>query len=314
MTHIITIDASPHQISKLRNGHPVRIKKGTGFNLLVHPNTYHLVSRAFARNKGIQVSLSPEEISDNKSLSPEQHTELQQTQPEMAGQGIFGKKFDKVLKKAGVKKLAYHMGDEYKPMVKAGITAGLASGATALGAVQPELVPFLPAGVGALSGLAYDYLDNPNKYQRGFSGIKGKPVKSLAEQAVKAKLNEKLNQELGTNYDYLNRAGLENAIKAEMASKMNEASIQAREQLKGLTEETNNINEMLGYGLRRRKHREIGSITGRGASIHNNSDKYPPALISQPFSANFQMSHFLPVQFQHFSSGSGLYAGKGLYA
>jgi len=309
MTHIITIDASPHQVSKLRNGHPVRIKKGTGFNLVVNPNTYSIVSKAFARNKGIQVSLSPEELQANRSLSPEQHSELQQTQPELAGQGIFGKKFDKALKKAGVKKLAYKIGDEYKPMVKAGLTAGLTAGATALGTAQPELVPFLPAGVASLSALGYDYLDNPTKYQRGFSGIKGKPMKSLAEQAVKAKLNERLNQELGTNYDYMNRAGLENASKMAVASKLNEESIKAR---LGEQAPSSEHTAIYGYGINRR--REIGSVSGRGTSLTNNKEKYPPALISQPFSANFQMSHFMPPHYQQFSSGSGLYAGKGLYA
>ena len=53
--HILPIDASPMQLRKLRNGHNVRIKKGTGFNLIVHPENYHLASKAFAKNKGIEV-------------------------------------------------------------------------------------------------------------------------------------------------------------------------------------------------------------------------------------------------------------------
>jgi hypothetical protein len=307
MSHILTIDASPKQLSKLRNGHPVRIKRGTGFNLIVRPDTYHLVSRAFARNKGIQVALSPEEIEANRSLSPEQHMELKESQPEMAGQGIFGKKFDKLLKKAGIKKLAYSIGDQIKPLAKAGITAGLTAGATSLGAIQPELIPFLPGGVAGLSGLAYDYLDNPSKYQSGFSGIKGKPVRSLAEQAVKTQLNQKLNEQLGTNYDYLSRAGLENAAKGALQAQLDASSIGARY---ASPVEAEQHRELYGYGLSRR--REIGSIRGRGSSIMSGSH-FPPALVSQPFSANFQMSHFLPVQYQHFNSGSGLYAGKGLY-
>lgn len=303
MSHVVTIDASPKQLSKLRNGHSVRIKKGKGFNLIVHPETYHLVSKAFSKNKGVEIALSPEEVEANRSLSPEQHLELKESQPEMAGQGIFGKKFDKALKKAGIKKLAYKIGDEYKPMVKAGITAGLASGATALGAVQPELVPFLPAGVAGLTGLTYDYLDNPDKYQRGFTGIRGKPVRSIAEQAVKAKLNERLNQELGTNYDYMNRAGLENAMLSSIGSRLNDESIMARQALS-----PDQRIEMYGSGLRGR--REHGSI-GRGAGMVM---YMPPALKSQPLSANFQMSHFLPPQYQRLNSGSGLYAGKGMYA
>jgi hypothetical protein len=55
-------------------------------------------------------------------------------------------------------------------------------------------------------------------------------------------------------------------------------------------------------------HREHGSI-GRGAGmIHF----LPPALISQPLSANFQMSHFLPVQYQKYNDGPGMVIGAGL--
>jgi len=62
---------SPAQKSKLRNGHKVRIKHGAGFNVIVNPNTYHLVSRAFLKNKGISLQLSPDELMMNKSPSPE---------------------------------------------------------------------------------------------------------------------------------------------------------------------------------------------------------------------------------------------------
>jgi hypothetical protein len=61
----------------------------------------------------------------------------------------------------------------------------------------------------------------------------------------------------------------------------------------------------LGGRLGRREH---GSI-GRGAGmIHF----LPPALISQPLSANFQMSHFLPVQYQKYNDGPGMVIGAGL--
>jgi len=45
--HIITLAGSEHQKSRLRNGHKVRVKHGKGFNVIVSPNTYHLVSRSF---------------------------------------------------------------------------------------------------------------------------------------------------------------------------------------------------------------------------------------------------------------------------
>lgn len=76
--HLISFDASPRQVSKLRNGHKVRIKRGSGFNLVVSPNTYHLVNRAFTRNKGLDIQLSQEELQNNQNMSPEQHDELGQ--------------------------------------------------------------------------------------------------------------------------------------------------------------------------------------------------------------------------------------------
>ena len=301
MSHIVTIDASPTQLSKLRKGHPVRIKKGTGFNLIVHPETYHILSKAFNKSKGAEIALSPEEIEMNRNVSPEQHAELKKANPEIAGTGIFGKKFDKALKKAGIKKLAYAVGDEIKPMAKAGIVAGLTSGATALGAVQPELIPLLPVGVAGISALASDYLDKPGKYQ---SGIRAKPVRSLAEKAVKAKINEKINDELGTNYDYMSRAGLENALANSQLSDLNRASYAPRF--------SESPNVMYGSGFHRK---EVSTrLSGRG-TLHPGSQ--PPALQSQPYASNFQFQHFLPPAYQKYSSGSGLYAGRaghGLYA
>ena len=74
--HVITIAGSEHQKSRLRNGHKVRVKHGAGFNVVVSPNTYHIVSRAFNKNKGTTMQLSPEEISMNKSPSPEMQRQI----------------------------------------------------------------------------------------------------------------------------------------------------------------------------------------------------------------------------------------------
>lgn len=74
--HIITIAGSNHQKSRLKNGHKVRVKHGEGFNVVVNPTTYHLVSRAFNRNKGATMQLSPEEIEMNKAPSPEMQAKI----------------------------------------------------------------------------------------------------------------------------------------------------------------------------------------------------------------------------------------------
>ena len=308
---IVTIHASPKQLSKLRNGHAVRIKQGTGFNLIVHPENYRLVTRAFNKNNGVQVRLTPEEIEANREFSPEQHAKLQETQPETAGQGIFGKAGDRALKKLGIKKIAYKVGDIVKPHVKTALKAGLTAGATALGAYAPEIAPVLPYAVNASSKLANDFLDNPNKYYK--SGLRAAPVRSIAEETAKVALNDKLNSHLGTNYDYMSRAGLENAIAQEATARMNQLSVDSR-----FAQPPANYADLEGHGLGTglgtglggmiypHRHRVMDrSMMGRGtiSTLHY----MPPALISQPLSANFQFQHFLPPSFQHFNSGGGLY-------
>jgi uncharacterized protein with PIN domain len=120
--HLISFDASPRQISKLRNGHKVRIKRGSGCNLVVNPSNYKLVSRAFTKNKGLELSLSPEELDINKAMGPEQHdamaetvdSDLFQHLPFAEGGSIFKK-----IKKALNSKTAKQIGRELKPLSRA---------------------------------------------------------------------------------------------------------------------------------------------------------------------------------------------------
>jgi hypothetical protein len=286
--HIVTINASPKQLSKLRNGHSVRIKKGTGFNLIVHPENYHLVSRAFSKNKGIQVKLSPEEIEANKGVSPEQHSELREAQPEMAGEGIFGKKVDKALHKAGIRKIAYKVGDALKPIAKQGISSAIQSGSQALSEYAPELAPSIYESAGNLDKVASDYLDHPSK-GKGF------------KRGIKTGLRTG-----GIRYDdYMDRSGLGQALSSGISSRLASDAITAR---RSLIPQEGTMGSGLGGGLGGRLGREHGSI-GRGAGMVH---YMPPALVSQPLSANFQMSHFLPVQYQKYNDGPGVIVGYGL--
>lgn len=91
-------------LAKLRQGHPVRINSGT-MPLKIASSRMKHIQRAFGRGKGHQLALSPDEITAN-------------------GEGIFGKAFDKVLKKVGIKKAVYKAGDKVKPVVKEVIDKG----------------------------------------------------------------------------------------------------------------------------------------------------------------------------------------------
>ena len=101
---VVPIDVSQKQLSRLRNGHRVRVKKamaGTGFNLLVDPAKFDTMSRSFSKGSAYQMQLSPDELMANKQAVMEGTVE---------GQGIFTggrikmpsvKKIGKTLESAG---------------------------------------------------------------------------------------------------------------------------------------------------------------------------------------------------------------------
>jgi len=223
--HTLQIDASPSQIRRLHKGHKVRVKKGTGFELIVHPETYNIACRSFRKNKGTELQLSPEEIAMNqRGMSPEDHN----------------------------------------PPLQQGITS-----------------PEQPKAMG--SGL-----------RDVFSHVK---------------LADKLNEHLGTNYGYLARAGLDNALQGVKSAAMNKMGIDSRY--------ANAPVMQVPTGMFGPHSRMVGGRIERGSVGRNGSmlSTYtPPALVSQPFSANFQFQHFLPPQYQHFNTGGHSdVMGNGLY-
>jgi hypothetical protein len=151
---------SPAVMSRIRNGHKVRLMKGEGTQLVVHENQWDAINHAFLKNKGVQIALSPAEVDANKSVE---------------GMGIFGKKFDKALKKAGVKKVVYKMGAVVKPLVDEAIDKG----AMAATMFAPQLAPAIEAA----QATAKQYLDKPQSLQ----GKKG--VAELKKRALKAGLD-----------------------------------------------------------------------------------------------------------------------------
>jgi hypothetical protein len=125
--HLISFSASPKQLSKLRNGHKVRIKKGTGFNLVVSPQNYHLVTRAFTKNKGVDVSLSPEEIQHNSDMTPEQHEDMAETVDDNLFQHLpfsEGGSIFKKAKKASKSKHGKDLRQSFKPVGREFLKAG----------------------------------------------------------------------------------------------------------------------------------------------------------------------------------------------
>lgn len=279
MSHVVAIDASPKQLSKLRNGHPVRIRKGTGFNVIVHPGTYNLVQKAFAKSKGIQVQLTPEEIQMNRSLSPEQHQAYMKQG--MAGQGIFD-----TMKSVGKEALKTLVKEAAPGLIKKGLKKGAEKLTEKRGPMAKKLAEL---GADKLGDLAAGVIEKKMSGGAMVSGIVASPARSMSAQVSKAIKADKMNDMLGTNFDYMGRAGIDSAIKNMMSSKMSSDAVGAR--------------RMLGGQLKR-----DGEVMSHTKVISSH-----PALTSQALDANFLMYNMLPPQFQTLK-GKGLYAGAGLYA
>lgn len=350
----IGIQASPLQIRKLIKGQKVRLKKGTGFCLLVHPEKYHLMSRTFGKDKGIDTSLTEQELHANANASME-------GMPGMTGGSIFGKKFDR--KHKGLMKVLNPIGQALKPIAQEGLQMA-GTMANAYGVPTQLTDPLVKLGT--------DYMNDPSSLQgkkgrrelknRGIdllqsgademgrqygvqaprikdyekmiqdarhsksapqSGLTTKGMKDIAGQYAKKQAFDYLNKELGTNAGYNLTAGLGRAEMGEMAGKLLADQIARRYSAPPMGQPLDVEGSGFrgrGFGLMGRARREIGSITGRGSAI--SSGPYgSPAMMSQPYGANYQMQVFLPPQYQQFfdpsmdrGHGSGLYAGRGLYA
>jgi hypothetical protein len=232
--HEISIDVSPHQLRKLKKGHKVRVKKGTGLNLIVHPTTYDIVSKAFRKNKGSEIQLSQEELGQNNFTS-------------------------------------------YSPP----------------DAVQKDLNPIKPNPQPSGPALA----PSPMTGSVGGSGLHARHI-----------LHNALNEHLGTNYGYLQRAGMDNAMNSHKSAVMAKHGMDARYALAPEGPARHMLeprSRMVGGTL----EKPIIGLKGGMLSAYT-----PPALLSQPFSANFQFQHFLPPQYQHFNSGGAAsIGGSGLY-
>lgn len=326
---LVRIDASPKQLSKLRNGHNVRIKpamEGEGFNLMIDPIKYRSVMKSFQKNKGIQIQLSPEEILANRQLSPEYHQNVKKEDMKMSGKGIFGKTFDKFVEKTIGKKakdVLYKGADSLKPSIKAGIdkiaqyapeASASALSALALATGQPELVPVaLLAGnelgkyIGrAGANTAKDYLDNPSKYQENISGFtsniggsRANSASSLAGQVSQNEILSILNRQLGTNMGSRSRAAMASAMANRQGAEMMPTPMQP-EPFGMRNRMPAGFRNVMGTGMKK----SIGIVGTLGSQLNRQANQ-PPALQSQASGANFQFASTLPPTYQKYHKGMG---------
>ena len=293
--HMIRIRASPGQASKLRNGKRVRIRQameGEGIGVMVSPHTYSIVSRSFGRNKGVDISLSPEEIRANSQI--EDMDEYDESM--MEGGGLF-KKVKKGLSKAGntIKQGAFAT----NKFLKSNPTTR-----TIVKEVAPEL-----AGMMAEEAMTY-ITGNPEAAKIVRKGVH-KGAKTGLESEGYGLTNSRSGHKqsfgiVGSTHsgmDHLREAGYGKLLGNAETAHHSKASIDKRFGMPPAPNE---------------KLKNAFNMSGRGASI---SSHHSSALIPQPYSANYHMKNMLPPAYQKFSSGhvrpggQGLYAGgQGLYA
>jgi len=155
---------SPTQVRNMKKGRKVRVQSGNDIDLVLDEKQMARILKTFKKGKGATIQMSPETIMENKKIE---------------GKGIFGKQFDREVKKTignTAAKTLYKIADAAKPLVKKGMMAAAIAVPTALG--NPELIPASMI-VAKTAGM---YLDKPSTYQKN-------PEK-LALAATQASLDE----------------------------------------------------------------------------------------------------------------------------
>ena len=285
---------------KLIKGGSIRIEKGdTPF--MIHGSRLHEIAKKFRKNTGHTISLSPEEIHHNS---------------EMNGGSL--KETAKKVFKTGVKFAA--------PFAKHAARAAIATGSAALGATQPELLPFIAAGAPMLTGVSDHLFDHAGEYADKYlpdaadsdsdiSSFQNHPaVKAVKHQALNdprfshaAKMmtnpHASMNDYMETNDGYMHDAGYGNvhAGLEDMSNKLHTARArqnpshrQAVEVAKSQMAHSQTRRMAGGYVSNKL---EKGSNYIRGNLI-GHMGGVPQALVSQPFAVNFASKAFVSPAFQ----------------
>lgn len=291
----IHIKASEKQRSRLRNGHPVRCSpamEGAGVELLIHPERFDSVARVFRNGKGTTIKLDQDEIMANR---------------EIGGSGIFGKEFDRFVKKTIGKKATKSL---YKVAEKVGkplVEKGLDAAALAATAYAPAAAPAIQAAKKAAKG----YISRPTAYQKNPSKELMKDVNpvGMAEDYAKGQMDAYMKGE--GIMDFVNKAR-KSKIGKSLAKSATKAL--AKEAIKqGVPASiANPLANMGAKALSGGATRCMGgriyterSVSGRGSV----GVFAPPAMRSDPYGANFAMNTQLPPDMVRggVSFGSGLY-------
>lgn len=282
----IMVSMSPRQKSALRKGLKVRLKGGD-IPLFVDTDNYDRFSKSFLKGKGIQHSMSPAEIAHNE------------------GMGILGKakkKVDNAVK--GVKKgtavakqgFEERVAPKLKQVGQSALNMGKKTARLGL-KYGGDYFDELGATAGAAAAVA---AGNPELAP--ITSVMGREVgRNLAEQGNqhmdllrthKQRANQPRSR--GPSQDPVGAANRGSAM-ADMAA----ASIDSMRYRSRDNQAPSPL--MSGSGIH-----EIGSVGVSGNLITD-----PAALMSQPYSSNWQFRVTLPPAYANISKRAG---GKGLFA
>lgn len=297
--HVVSIERpSARVLGKLRKGKKVRIASGKGMQLVIHSSRINPITRCFDKGKAHTIELTPEEVTMNRTA-------------DMSGSGLFddirggfeklGKELKPVAEKVGraiepVAKQAAGQALDYladqAPTIGASALSGLA-----LFAGQPELVPLAQmagrAGGQALGNLArnegkkalgmnapaetpqseYDDMirELPMPPRRNAPPSRGVATNVLSEKSLSDYTEDELGKEIARR-----RGGYSSPLDSSGGRKVLSPYVSA-------------VGQGLGSGMREKSTVGVrGNLIGCGT---------PPALMSQAYSANFQMASRLPPQY-----------------
>ena len=109
----------------------------------------------------------------------------------------------------------------------------------------------------------------------------------------------------------LSTASIQKAVADKASAELAKAGYDARRQLTPMELDTlQGLDGTFGSGLYAGTGLYAGRMRKSGGAVGLNAGmvrQLPPALQSQPYSANFQFQATLPPAYQKFSKGSGLY-------
>jgi len=272
---------SARVLGKMRKGKSCRICRGEGMQIVVHPERFNHITRAFDKDTAHTLEMSPLEINANR----------------MAGSGLFddirggfeklGKTIEPIAKNVASQALDYAA--DAAPNIGASALSSLA-----LMAGQPELVPVAQM-VGRQGGQALGNLArNEGKKALGTNSPSPTEAEMIAELPMPPRRNAPPSRSTASNAlsaktlkDYS-----EDELGQEIARRRGGYSTPLDNSggKRVLAPYTDAVGQGLGCGMR-----EKGTVAVHGNLIRGSG--LPPALMSQPYASNFQMAARLPPQY-----------------